>query len=145
MAIHPNQPWGYRWRSSKIFISSTITVVLFAGMIPGPIVALIGLISNLDTFLYSFLVPILSHMLDTRLHIDPSQTQHFTNVLLSSHGLISLVSAPIIARFADRTPNRKVPLLICLAVSLTGTILVACTPLCIGTINLAIQAHANSS
>ncbi|PLB52220.1 MFS general substrate transporter [Aspergillus steynii IBT 23096] len=105
------RPIGYRWRSSRVFILATIALALFA-----------------ETFLYGFVVPILTHMLEVRLHIDPSQTQSYITTLLSIHGLISLASAPIIAHFVDKSRNRKIPLLIALAGSLVGTVLVAWTP-----------------
>ncbi|KAK2832013.1 hypothetical protein FQN49_006939 [Arthroderma sp. PD_2] len=110
-AIHDKKPWGYRWRSSTTFIISTVILALFA-----------------DTFLYGFLVPILSYMLEVRLNIDPSQTQSLTSALLALHGFVALISAPIIGHFADKTPNRKTPLLISLAGCLIGTLLIACTP-----------------
>lgn len=81
-----------------------------------------------DTFLYGFLVPILSYMLEVRLKIDPSQTQSLTSSLLAIHGFMTLVAAPIIAHFADKTSNRRMPLLIALVACAAGTVLVACTP-----------------
>ncbi|KAF5865980.1 hypothetical protein ETB97_001558 [Aspergillus alliaceus] len=100
--------WGYRWRSAKPLIITTISIALFA-----------------ETFLYSFIIPMLSYMLEVRLNIDPSETQQYTTALLALHGLVALVVAPSIAYFTDKTPNRKVPFLISLAVSLTGTYLIA--------------------
>ncbi|KAI9930663.1 hypothetical protein MW887_011418 [Aspergillus wentii] len=66
-------------------------------------------------------------MLEVRLGFDPSQTQTLTTAILSIHGFLGIVSAPVIAHFADKTPNRKVPLLIALAGCLVGTVLVAST------------------
>ncbi|PYH46257.1 putative MFS transporter [Aspergillus saccharolyticus JOP 1030-1] len=103
-------PWGYRWRSSRTFIIFTVTVALFA-----------------ETFLYGFLVPILSYMIEVRLRIDPSETQRYMTTLLSLHGFLGIVAAPIIAHFADQTPNRKIPLLVALAGCFVGTGLVAST------------------
>ncbi|EFR02359.1 hypothetical protein MGYG_05356 [Nannizzia gypsea CBS 118893] len=111
MAVNCKKPWGYQWRSSKSFIIFIIVLALFA-----------------DTFLYGFIVPILSYMLEVRLNIDPSRTQDLSSSLLSIHGFVALVSAPIVAHFADKTPNRKIPLLIALAACAIGTVLVACTP-----------------
>ncbi|KAM5434922.1 hypothetical protein McanCB56680_004839 [Microsporum canis] len=111
MVTHAQKPWGYRWRSSKTFILSIVFLALFA-----------------DTFLYGFLVPILSYMLEVRLKIDPSQTQSLTSSLLAIHGFMTLVAAPIIAHFADKTSNRRIPLLIALVACAAGTVLVACTP-----------------
>ncbi|OJJ55932.1 hypothetical protein ASPSYDRAFT_134715 [Aspergillus sydowii CBS 593.65] len=81
-----------------------------------------------ETFLYSFLVPILSYMIEHRLQIDPSQTQNITTALLSLHGFATLVFAPVIAHFADKYPTRKLPFLISLAGCLVGTLLLSLTP-----------------
>ncbi|KAJ5801023.1 uncharacterized protein N7518_003091 [Penicillium psychrosexuale] len=105
------KPWGYRWRSSRLLVVSSITVALFA-----------------ETFLYGFLTPILSYMLEERLHLDPSQTQTFTTALLTTHGFIGLVSAPIVAHFAEKTPSQKKPLLIALAGCFIGTLMIALAP-----------------
>ncbi|KAJ5336609.1 Siderophore transporter [Penicillium brevicompactum] len=102
------QPWGYSWRSSRILIVSSITVALFA-----------------ETFLFGFLTPILSYMLEERLHIDPSQTQRYTTALLTSHGFVGLVSAPVIAYLAEKTASQKTPLLFSLAGCLVGTLMIA--------------------
>ncbi|KAI9375057.1 MFS general substrate transporter [Aspergillus egyptiacus] len=102
---------GSKWRSSKALIFSTICIALLT-----------------ETLLYGFVVPILPYMLEVRLHADPAQTQRLTTALLSIHGFVSLVSAPIIAHFADKSANRKIPLLLSLAGCLVGTILVASTP-----------------
>ncbi|GMF70106.1 unnamed protein product [Aspergillus oryzae] len=71
--------------------------------------------SSPETFLYGFVVPILSFMLESRLNMDPSKTQRMTTAVLTVHGFVSLIFAPVIAHFADKTPNRKAPLLIALA------------------------------
>ncbi|KAL4733774.1 major facilitator superfamily domain-containing protein, partial [Aspergillus similis] len=104
-------PWGYKWRSSQLFIITTATISLFS-----------------ECFLFGFVVPILPYMLETRLHLDPSQTQHFTTTLLTLYGAVSLVSTPLIAHFADKTPRRKIPLLVSLFACASGTVLVACAP-----------------
>ncbi|KXG50450.1 Major facilitator superfamily domain, general substrate transporter [Penicillium griseofulvum] len=102
---------GYKWRSSKIFIISTVTVGLFC-----------------EAFLYAFIVPILAYMVETRLKQDPSRIQGLTAELLSLHGFVAMISAPVIAHLADKVPNRKVPLLMAISVSLVGTLLVAWCP-----------------
>jgi hypothetical protein len=66
-------------------------------------------------------------MIEDRLHLDPSKTQGFTTSLLPLHGFVSLVSGPLIAHYADKTPNRKVPFLAALAGSLIGILCVAST------------------
>ncbi|KAE8164132.1 major facilitator superfamily domain-containing protein [Aspergillus tamarii] len=130
MASEKQLPWGYRWRSSRFFI---LTTVFFA-------------FSSPETFLYGFVVPILSFMLEDRLSMDPSQTQRMTTAVLTVHGFMSLISAPIIAHFADKTPNRKTPMLIALAGCVAGTLLVASTfsieALFIGRILQAVSGSA---
>jgi predicted MFS family arabinose efflux permease len=69
-------------------------------------------------------------MLEVRLGQDPAQTQNLITGLLSVHGFVTLVSAPIIASFTDKTPNKKTPLLLSLVSCLIGTILVASTLNC---------------
>ncbi|KAJ5715361.1 MFS general substrate transporter [Penicillium malachiteum] len=104
-------PWGYRWRSSSAFIISTCILALFT-----------------ETFLYSFIVPIVSYMIESRLHLPSSRTQRYTTALLTTHGFFSILSPPIVAHFADKTPDRKVPLILCLVFCTIGTCLVAFTP-----------------
>ncbi|CAG7918445.1 unnamed protein product [Penicillium olsonii] len=115
-----NQPWGYSWRSSRFLIVSSITVALFA-----------------ETFLFGFLTPILSYMLEERLHIDPSQTQRYTTILLTSHGFVGLISAPVIAYLAEKTASQKTPLLFSLAGCLIGTLMIAFSTS--GMLNLILQ------
>ncbi|KAF7590783.1 hypothetical protein BBP40_002399 [Aspergillus hancockii] len=110
MASEVQPAWGYRWRSSRTFVIATIIIALFT-----------------ETFLYAFVVPIMSYMLEVRLRMDPSKTQRLTTTVLTLHGFVSLVSGPIIAHFADKTPGRKAPLLMGLAGCLVGTLLVAST------------------
>lgn len=119
------KPWGYKWRSSRILVVSSITVALFAGMCEVSLDHLSHINNSLETFLYGFLTPILSFMLEERLHIDPSQTQSYTTALLTSHGFIGLIAAPIVAHIAEKTPSQKKPLLIALAGCFVGTLMVA--------------------
>ncbi|KAJ5965139.1 Major facilitator superfamily domain general substrate transporter [Penicillium vulpinum] len=110
MGVLRQNPVGYKWRSSKWFIISTITLALFG-----------------ETFLYAFIVPILDYMLRTRLHIDRSKTQKVTSTVLGLHGAISIVAGPIIGHFADKNPNRKTPLLLSLFACIIGTLMMAGT------------------
>ncbi|KAJ5813806.1 Tetracycline resistance protein TetA/multidrug resistance protein MdtG [Penicillium pulvis] len=101
-------PIGYKWRSSTWFIVTTVAIALFS-----------------ETFLYGFLVPILGHMLRTRLHIDFSKIQEFTSAVLALYGAAAVISGPIIGHFADKTSNRKIPLLLSLIGCILGTGMVA--------------------
>ncbi|KAJ5252065.1 hypothetical protein N7489_002475 [Penicillium chrysogenum] len=67
-------------------------------------------------------------MLEERLHLAPSQTQSYTTALLATHGFIGLVSAPIVAHLAEKTPSQKKPLLIALAGCFIGTLMIALAP-----------------
>ena len=64
-------------------------------------------------------------MVEVRLQLPDTQTQRITTVILTTYGFVSMVSAPIIAHFADKTSNRRVPLLLALVGCLVGTLLVA--------------------
>ncbi|KAM0798915.1 major facilitator superfamily domain-containing protein [Usnea florida] len=101
----------HRWRTSKAFLIIVAVVSLFS-----------------EKVLYGFIVPILKYMVEFRLGLDPSRTQNITTALLAVHGLCSLIFAPIIAHFADKTTNRKYLLLFSLAGCVLGTSLVAWTP-----------------
>ncbi|KFX94357.1 hypothetical protein O988_06352 [Pseudogymnoascus sp. VKM F-3808] len=123
------QPRDYSWRSSQGFI-------IF--------VAVLGLFS--ETFLYAFIVPILSYMVEVRLQLPSSQTQRLTTALLTTHGFVSVASAPIIAHFADKTPNRKIPLLLALTGSTVGTLLLAiCPSVWVVFVGRIIQAASGSA
>ena len=104
---------GYGWRSSQAFIVFT---------------AILGLFS--ETFLFAFIVPILSYMVEVRLQLPYNQTQWITTAMLTAQGFISMISAPIIAHFADKTPNRRTPLLLALLGCLVGTLLLAICSSC---------------
>lgn len=65
--------------------------------------------------------------MEERLQLDASHTQRFTTAILTTHGLASLIFAPVIAHFADKTSNRRIPLLVSLVGCIIGTILVSLT------------------
>jgi predicted MFS family arabinose efflux permease len=67
-------------------------------------------------------------MLESRLGLPSSYTQNVTTAMLTAHGLCSLVSAPVIAHFADKVPNRKHLLLTSLVGCIVGTLLIAGAP-----------------
>ncbi|KAF2209012.1 hypothetical protein CERZMDRAFT_107259 [Cercospora zeae-maydis SCOH1-5] len=98
------------WRTSQTLLIFTSTLGLFT-----------------ENFLYAFVVPILPYMIERRLRLDPAYTQRFTAELLVILGLISIPAAPIIGHFADKTTNRKGPLLLSLLGCTVGTLLVAST------------------
>jgi predicted MFS family arabinose efflux permease len=78
-------------------------------------------------------------MLEDRLNIDPSQTQSYTTALLTSHGFIGLVSAPIVAHLAEKTPSQKTPLLFALAGCFMGTLMLAFARSGMGTLSFSTE------
>ncbi|BCS26955.1 MFS transporter [Aspergillus puulaauensis] len=102
------EPLGYRWRSSKSFVIACICIALFT-----------------ESFLFSFMVPILHHMFVERLHVDPLRIQFYTSATLALHGLTGMISSPIIGHFCDKHRNRRIQLLISLVGCLVATIMVA--------------------
>ncbi|KAJ5294435.1 hypothetical protein N7508_009256 [Penicillium antarcticum] len=104
-------PLGYRWRSSQWFTVASIAMALFSA-----------------NFLYSYIVPILQIILEDRLHVEKSQTQAVTSLVLSSHAFVSMLAGPVIGHVADRIPNRKRSLLMGLGAELIGTIIIMISP-----------------
>lgn len=66
-------------------------------------------------------------MIEVRLGLPTSYTQRTTTELLSFMGVISIISAPIIAHLSEMSSSRKIPLLLSLQGSIAGTVLVATT------------------
>ncbi|KAM0691565.1 hypothetical protein Q7P36_007764 [Cladosporium allicinum] len=105
------RPYGYQWRSCRNFVVFVAVFSLFT-----------------EKLLYGFLVPILKDMLESRLGLSPSYTQTVTTAMLTTHGLCSLFSAPVIAHLADKCPDRKHLLLTSLVGCIVGTLMIAYTP-----------------
>lgn len=85
---------------------------------------------TLDLYLYSFIVPIIPYMLIDRIQIDPANVQAVTSALLANYALVCLISSPIVGHYADKTTDRKTPLLIALAIELSAAVTVAGTTNC---------------
>ncbi|KHN97970.1 Major facilitator superfamily domain, general substrate transporter [Metarhizium album ARSEF 1941] len=100
--------WGQRWRSSTTFGIVCISIALFA-----------------ESFLYSFIIPILPYILQERNHVDPSDIQRLTYQILTLYGLVSLASSVFIGQLADLATTRKMPLVVALLVAIAGTLAVA--------------------
>jgi MFS family permease len=64
-------------------------------------------------------------MLKNRLHSEPSRVQELSSTILGIYGALGAVAGPIIGHFADKSPDRKMPLLISLSLCILGTFLVA--------------------
>lgn len=69
-------------------------------------------------------------MLTERIQIDPSNVQAVTSALLANYALVCLVSSPIVGHYADKTTDRKTPLLVALAFELSSAVVVAGTSNC---------------
>lgn len=64
-------------------------------------------------------------MLQDRLHIDLAHTQAYTSATLAVYGLVAVVASPIVGHYADKIPNRKMPLLFSLVGCFLGTVMLA--------------------
>lgn len=84
----------------------------------------------LDLYLYSFIIPIIPYMLIERIQIDPANVQAVTSALLANYALVCLLSSPIVGHYADKTTDRKTPLLVALAFELISAVTVAGTTNC---------------
>lgn len=67
----------------------------------------------------------LPYMLEIRLGVPHAQLQTLTSLILAVHGMVSVVSGPIIGHFADKISSRKIPLQISLLACICGTGMVA--------------------
>lgn len=96
------------WRSSSVFIVTTMAMALFT-----------------DTFLYTFIVPILPYMIEVRIGLDPDYTQRMSFALLSQGAFISVIASPFIGHYVDKSGTKRVWLLSSLVVCLVGTFALA--------------------
>lgn len=78
-----------------------------------------------DTFLYTFIVPILPYMIEVRIGLDPDYTQRMSFALLSQSAFISVIVSPLIGHYADKSSTKRVWLLSSLVVCLVGTFALA--------------------
>ncbi|KAI9925444.1 hypothetical protein MW887_005825 [Aspergillus wentii] len=109
MVTASSQPiWGYRWRSSPVFIVSAMAMALFT-----------------DTFLYTFLVPILPYVLESRIGLDVSLTQKLSFALLSESAGISVLLSTPVGHLADKLGSKRGLLLWALVIALGSTLCIA--------------------
>ncbi|KAG0652487.1 putative MFS-type transporter [Hyphodiscus hymeniophilus] len=99
-------PYLLGFRSSKLFILSTICVAVFT-----------------DIFLYGIIVPVLPFALSERAGVAESSVQSWIAVLLAVYGAALLVCSPFAGWYADRSSSRRVPLLIGLLMLAGATVL----------------------
>lgn len=101
-----SRPWGLAWRSSTLFIVSTVGIGLFT-----------------DLFLYGLVVPILPFILQDRVHMPQEQIQSNVSGLLAAYAAASVVFSPLAGILADRLPTRQLPFLLGLVALLLSTLL----------------------
>ncbi|KAF7589728.1 hypothetical protein BBP40_003926 [Aspergillus hancockii] len=108
LTTSPRARWGEKWRSSPFFIVSAMAMALFS-----------------DVFLYTFIVPILPYILETRLDLDVALTQRLSFALLAESAVASLICSPFIGHYADKLSSKKTLLLWSLAAALFSSIILA--------------------
>ena len=101
-----SKPLGLRWRSSSLFIVSTVGIGLFT-----------------DLFLFGLVVPILPFVLKDRVDIQPDQIQSNVSGLLAAYAGASVLFSPPAGIIADRLPSRQLPFLLGLVALLLATLL----------------------
>ncbi|KAE8378976.1 major facilitator superfamily domain-containing protein [Aspergillus bertholletiae] len=102
------QVWGYGWRSSTFFIVTALGIALFT-----------------DSFLSSFIAPIVPHMVENRAGLDPSYTQTVTSWLLAENAMVSVILRIPVGHFADKSASKLKWLLWALVASFLGTICIS--------------------
>ncbi|ETS85443.1 hypothetical protein PFICI_03468 [Pestalotiopsis fici W106-1] len=108
MAGDGSRPRGLRWRSSTVFIISTVALGLFT-----------------DLFLYGLVVPVLPFMLSDRLSIPENEIQSYVSGLLAVYAGVQLLCSVPVGWIADRAPSRQLPFLCGLVALLAGTVMLA--------------------
>lgn len=110
---HQNRriPLGLSWRSSKLFILTTVGIGMFT-----------------DLFLYNLITPVFPFLLRDRLGIPRSEIQSTVSNLLAIYAACSLVFSPIAGVIADKTSTRQIPFLGGLISLFIGTSLLAVAP-----------------
>ncbi|EMC99171.1 hypothetical protein BAUCODRAFT_31492 [Baudoinia panamericana UAMH 10762] len=103
-----------RFRSSSTFIIVTVATAVFT-----------------DIFTYAIIVPVLPFALTTRSGIKADSIQTWISVFLALYGATLLVVAPICGWLADRSSNRRAPLVFGL-LALGGSTVMLCVGNSIG-------------
>jgi MFS family permease len=104
----PNPPMGLHWRSSTLFIITTVGVGIFT-----------------DLFLYALIVPILPFILKDRVGVPQSSIQTYTSTLLAAFAAASFCFSPVAGWLADKIEGRQKPFLAGLAALAVSTVLLA--------------------
>ena len=102
-------PWGLQWRSSALFIITTVGIGLFT-----------------DLFLFGIVVPILPFLLVDRIHLPQDQVQGYVSGLLAAYAGASVLFSPVAGIIADRySKSRQLPFLLGLLALVLATVLLA--------------------
>ncbi|PVH85381.1 MFS general substrate transporter [Cadophora sp. DSE1049] len=88
--IHPRPPRFLKFRSSHLFILTTICAAAFT-----------------DGFIYAIFVPVLPFSLQDRYHVAPGSIQKWTSGLLGIFGAVVLIGSPIVGLVSDGGKSRK--------------------------------------
>ncbi|PYH86121.1 MFS general substrate transporter [Aspergillus uvarum CBS 121591] len=124
----PSKPLGHRWRSSGLYIVAIVSVALFS-----------------DNFLFTFIIPILPEILETRLQQPASRIQTLTSLILSMNALVSIILAPVTGYLADKLSSRNGLLVAAWVVNMLGTAVTAwATTLTVLIVGRLIQTVAGS-
>ena len=79
------------------------------------------LINHTDSFVYTFAVPILPYIIESRLSLESSYTQRASFVFISQSALISVIFSPLVGYLADKYSTKRVWLRTASLVALVGT------------------------
>lgn len=101
-----SKPIGLKWRSSTLFIVSTVGIGLFT-----------------DLFLYGLVVPILPFILRDRVNLPQDKIQSHVSALLAAYAGASVLFSPLAGILADRLSTRQLPFLVGLIALLLATLL----------------------
>lgn len=101
-----SKPRGLEWRSSSLFIVSTVGIGLFT-----------------DLFVYGLVVPVLPFLLQDRIHLEPAQIQSHVSGLLAAYAAASALFSLPAGLIADRGSSRQLPFLVGLTALLVATLM----------------------
>ncbi|KAL8971961.1 MAG: hypothetical protein Q9197_003004 [Variospora fuerteventurae] len=99
---------GLAWRSSTLYIVSTVGMSLFT-----------------DLFLYGLVVPILPFILVDRVNLPKDQVQGHVSVILAAYAGASVLFSPLAGVIADRVSTRQAPFLLGLLALSGATIMLS--------------------
>ncbi|KAG6029812.1 hypothetical protein E4U41_000262 [Claviceps citrina] len=99
-----------------------------AGGIPMAVVRMVHHQLHRDCPLLGYIVPILPVMLEDRLHVDKSETQAATSLVLAFHACVSMLTGPFIGHLADKAASRKSSMIASLGAEMMGTIVIMISP-----------------